>query len=387
MVSTMENISLNLKANVSSFNGAMKKVGKNIAAASKDTSKFTQIMAGAEKVLLGVGLAALFTGMAIKNAAEGALKAFAKTFSEVTEGTMLYNQSIGRLSAAFEFLKFSIADAFLTSTLGQQLLEVVFGVLDVFNNLDPSIKAFIFGGLLAVAIFGGLLMVAGQVALAFLAITTTLALIGGLLGLSFVATLGIAVLVALILGIFLLIGLAVLAAKVGAFDLAEAFIKIALIVAGIAALLAIMMGFPLIGIAILAAAFAALIIGFKLGGLEFKIAFLKAVDSIGKAITSMILAPINEMIRGINALTGTNFAELEVGDNSLMSGNIRGVEQEIAAQKAAKAEQETSKGNTTDNSISIDNLSFPFSMVDPAVQDFFKTLPASQFNLGAGTGG
>ena len=387
MVSTMENISLNLKANVSSFNGAMKKVGKNIAAASKDTSKFTQIMAGAEKVLLGVGLAALFTGMAIKNAAEGALKAFAKTFSEVTEGTMLYNQSIGRLSAAFEFLKFSIADAFLTSTLGQQLLEVVFGVLDVFNNLDPSIKAFIFGGLLAVAIFGGLLMVAGQVALAFLAITTTLALIGGLLGLSFVATLGIAVLVALILGIFLLIGLAVLAAKVGAFDLAEAFIKIALIVAGIAALLAIMMGFPLIGIAILAAAFAALIIGFKLGGLEFKIAFLKAIDSIGKAITSMILAPINEMIRGINALTGTNFAELEVGDNSFMSGKIRGVEQEIAAQKAAKAEQETSKGNTTDNSISIDNLSFPFSMVDPAVQDFFKTLPASQFNLGAGTGG
>lgn len=383
----MENISLNLKANVSSFNGAMKKVGKNIAAASKDTSKFTQIMAGAEKVLLGVGLAALFTGMAIKNAAEGALKAFAKTFSEVTEGTMLYNQSIGRLSAAFEFLKFSIADAFLTSTLGQQLLEVVFGVLDVFNNLDPSIKAFIFGGLLAVAIFGGLLMVAGQVALAFLAITTTLALIGGLLGLSFVATLGIAVLVALILGIFLLIGLAVLAAKVGAFDLAEAFIKIAGIVAGIAALLAIMMGFPLIGIAILAAAFAALIIGFKLGGLEFKIAFLKAIDSIGKAITSMILAPINEMIRGINALTGTNFAALEVGDNSFMSGKIRGVEQEIAAQKAAKAEQETSKGNTTDNSISIDNLSFPFSMVDPAVQDFFKTLPASQFNLGAGTGG
>ena len=101
----------------------------------------------------------------------------------------------------------------------------------------------------------------------------------------------------------------------------------------------------------------------------------------------MILAPINEMIRGINALTGTNFAELEVGDNSFMSGKIRGVEQEIAAQKAAKAEQETSKGNTTDNSISIDNLSFPFSMVDPAVQDFFKTLPASQFNLGAGTGG
>lgn len=387
MVSVMESISLNLKANVSSFNGAMKKVSKNIAAASKDTSKFTQIMAGAEKALLGIGLAALFTGMAIKNAAESALKSFIKTFTEVTEGTMLYNQSIGRLSAAFEFLKFSIADAFLTSTLGQQLLEVVFGILDAFNDLDPSVKAFVFGGLLAVAIFGAVLMIAGQVALAFLAITTTLAILGGLLGLSFAATLGIAVVVALILGIFLLIGLAVLAAKFGAVDLAAAFIKVALIVAGIAALLAIMMGFPLIGIAILAAAFAALIIGFKLGGLQFKLAFLKAIDSIGKAITNIIIDPINDMIQAINDITGSNFAELKVGDNAFMSEKIRGVEQEIAAQKASKAEQETSKANTTDNSVSIDSLILSAPMIDPAVRDFFEMLPASQFNLGAGTGG
>lgn len=384
MVSVMESISLNLKANVSSFNGAMKKVSKNIAAASKDTSKFTQIMAGAEKALLGIGLAALFTGMAIKNAAESALKSFTKTFTEVTEGTMLYNQSIGRLSAAFEFLKFSIADAFLTSTLGQQLLEVVFGVLDAFNDLDPSVKAFVFGGLLAVAIFGGLLMIAGQVALAFLAITTTLAIIGGLLGLSFAATLGIAVVVALILGIFLLIGLAVLAAKFGAFDLAAAFIAIALIVAGIAAVLAIMMGFPLVGIAILAAAFAALIIGFKLGGLQFKLAFLKAIDSIGKAITFMIIEPINKIIRTINAIAGTSFGQIQMQENTAIADKIRGVEAEIAAQQAAKAEQEAdTKGSDSKGirDIIIENLT------SNNAEEFVTSLKeTSLFNKGAGIG-
>jgi hypothetical protein len=384
MVSVMESISLNLKANVSSFNGAMKKVSKNIAAASKDTSKFTQIMAGAEKALLGIGLAALFTGMAIKNAAESALKSFVKTFTEVTEGTMLYNQSIGRLSAAFEFLKFSIADAFLTSTLGQQLLEVVFGILDAFNDLDPSVKAFVFGGLLAVAIFGGLLMIAGQVALAFLAITTTLAILGGLLGLSFAATLGIAVVVALILGIFLLIGLAVLAAKFGAFDLAKAFIAIALVVAGIAAILAVMMGFPLVGIAILAAAFAALIIGFKLGGLQFKLAFLKAIDSIGKAIVFMIIEPINKIIRTINAIAGTRFGQIQMQENAAIADKIRGVEAEIAAQQAAKAEQESdTKGSESKGirDIIIENLT------SNNAEEFVTSLKeTSLFNKGAGIG-
>ena len=66
---------------------------------------FNEGLQTARRVLLGVGLASLFFGMAIRNAAQNAIKSFARTFTTVTEGTLLYNQTLGRLTAGFEFLK------------------------------------------------------------------------------------------------------------------------------------------------------------------------------------------------------------------------------------------------------------------------------------------
>jgi len=123
-----------------------------------------------QKKLLAAGLAMLFFGMALKRAGEAGMRTIIKTWSEAMDGTTEYNMTLGRLNAAFEFLKFAIADAFLSSEFGQMLVENLIAIFDWVSSLSPETLKWI-GILLVVAIvFGAILMVVGQFTLAVLGV-------------------------------------------------------------------------------------------------------------------------------------------------------------------------------------------------------------------------
>jgi len=79
---------------------------------------------------LAMGLSFLFTGMAIKRMFDSIMKSSFKTYTRVMGETSEYAQGIGRLTGGFEFLKFSIAEAFAASTAGRWLLETIIKIVD-----------------------------------------------------------------------------------------------------------------------------------------------------------------------------------------------------------------------------------------------------------------
>lgn len=335
VVSAQDNINVNLEMNSKGFNKGTKEATKNMSDLEKGLDKSAQRLAQFEKMMLGAGLAALFTGMAIKNAAQQALNATFKTFSEVTEGTMLYNQSIGRLSAAFEFLKFSIADAFLTSELGMALLDVVIGLFDFISGLPPQTQKFIAGLLIVAVVLGTILMIAGQIGLALLGITAVF----GTKGLAVVAAFGLA----LINPLYIAIGLM------------AAFIALS-----------------------------------ALGGLEFKLIFLKAIRAIANAFLHLILTPVRNFIDQMNTIfklvkVGFRLPQISTPDFGALGLNaeIARTESAIAGNREAESAARADSVNTTANNFVIDVLNI---RTDAAGTDsILSTLTdAAQRNVGAG---
>ena len=286
-----------------------------------------------EAFALGAGLALLFTGMAIKNAAQQALTATIKTFSTVTEGTMLYNQSIGRLAAAFEFLKFSIADAFLTSALGVGLLEVVIAIFDFISGTSDGFKALIAGGLVFLVIIGGIMMISGQILLFSLLFSAAL--------------------------------------KLAASSLV---VKLALGLVGV-----------LGAVGLLVIAFL-LFVGFmKMAPAEVQLKFFRAFKAIGNFIEVALLSPLLAVLAIIDAamrFLGKGGLDLDPLnkrlETSMFDPTIASLEQEVAANRAAAGEREkeaTEKGTI----FNIENIN-----ANNADEFVTSLKEASLFNKGAG---
>ena len=386
VMSSQEKLTVLLQANTKDFKNKMEGAGKRTKKFKDTLAKANIIQAQFEKKLLGVGLAALFTGMAIKNASQQALMATFKTFQTVTEGTIAYNQSIGRLSAAFEFLKFSIADAFLTSQLGQDLLELLINLFDFVSGLSPETQKFLAVILLVGVALGTVLMIAGQIGLAFLGITSAFGPKAVLLFTRLkIITMGILkgfALAAIVVGSVLLL-IKVWNSEGNVFKkiLVSAIILIVAMVA-IAALFGLAINLPLIAaIALIVSIGAAL----KLAGKEMKLAFLEALLAINKALIKRLLDPIQQMLDLVNSVTGSNF---RVGDTSRyaakdLSNQIVETRREIQEQRAAKAEQEAdTKGSTEKGMIfNIENINANNA------EEFLTSLKeTSLFNKGAGIG-
>lgn len=386
VMSSQEKLTVLLEANTKQFKNQMNGVSRRTQKFKKTLEQSNRIVADFEKKLLGAGLAALFTGMAIKNASQQALMATFKTFQTVTEGTMAYNQSLGRLSAAFEFLKFSIADAFLTSQLGQDLLELLINLFDFISGLSPETQKFLAVILLVGVVLGTILMIAGQIGLAFLGITS---LFGPKAVLLFtrlkIITMGI-------LKGFSLVGIVV--ATVGALikiwtSEGNVFLKIlvtAIILffalAAIAALLGITISAPFL---LVIALIAAIVIGVKVAGAEMKLAFLKAALAINMALIKYVIDPLQAILDMFNRVAKTNF---RFGDTTRfaardLSLDIIKTQQEIGQQRASKAEQEADTKGSAEKGIifNIENL----NANNP--EEFISGLKeTSLFNKGAGIG-
>lgn len=378
------------------FTVGVNKASGQLATFGKVVDKSAIELAKLEKKLLGFGLAALFTGMAIKNASQQALNATFKTFQEVTEGTMLYNQTLGRVSAAFQFLKFSIADAFLASSAGQFLLDMLVDIFDFVSGLPDEVQSGIAGFLLFTTVMGGLLMIIGQAYLGFLGLTSLMGVkalpLAAKLKSAFLLIAKAFVLIAILAGAIMLI-VKVWNSEASFFEkFLTTFVIIMITLLVIAALFGIALTLPMM----LAIALAGtLVAAFLLAPKEFELAFLKAIAAISKAIRFALAAPIAMIIGAIDSILklagfggiGVNVSRklddfIQGGVGGGLSEKISTLEGEIEAQRAAKAEQEQGTSKKEDIKVFVEKV-----VTDSKEGLMTELREETQFNLGAGTGG
>tara|TARA_Y100000004_G_scaffold50311_1_gene55381 strand:- start:305 stop:1618 length:1314 start_codon:yes stop_codon:yes gene_type:complete len=355
--------------------------------------QFNERLQTARRVLLGVGLASLFFGMAIRNAAQNAIKSFAQTFTTATEGTLLYNQTLGRLSAGFEFLKFSIMDAFLASTFGKILIEFLLDMIDIVTDLPPGFQAMIIPILLLTALIGFLLMIFGQVSLVLLGIVEILELavhhprlmakILGKIRLIF------GIIFTVIAAILIIFGTISLLIKIWNSE-GHVFKKILVtVIVLIIAMVALAMLFGLaINLPLIAALALIIAIGIalKLAAAEMKLAFFKTLKAIGEFMVKALLEPINRVIRAFNrvrAIVGkSKIAEITGPSFSGLDSLIQGAESEVAANRAARAEKDSGTAASEKGMIfNIENINS--NNADEFITSLKET---SLFNKGAGIG-
>ena len=312
-------------------------------------------MKGLQNVFLGVGLATLFFGMAVKNASQNAIKGFTKTWATVMEGSTMYNETLGRLNASFQFLKFAIADAFLSSELGQNLIDIIIGIFDWVSSLSPEFLKWVFIGLIVAAVLGTILMVFGQISLAILgpiALLQQFPILGIWASNVFGKLWSIFKFMKLpILFVLIIIGLIIALVKIWKSDLSlttkiiltivAVMIALVLIVAlfGVGLTIPLLILFALIGLAV------ALGIAFVTASDEFKLSFLKTIAAIGQAIFDYMLFPIKMLLKALSRVPGVgrmargalgvlNSARAKIG----MGDMISSLEAKIASRQSAQAE-------------------------------------------------
>jgi hypothetical protein len=381
---------------------------------SKGTQKNMRFLKGLQNMLLGVGLASLFAGMALKNAAQGAIKSFAKTFTEVTEGSTLYNQTLGRLSASFQFLKFSMMDAFLASSGGQNLIDMLIKIMDWFSALPDSVKNFIFWLIIIGLVVGAVAMIFGQIVLALLGPLSIVMFLYERLGLVKTVVDLIWKAIKLVAKPFLAILIIVLAViaitKIWNSDMSllSKIILTIIVVMITLLLLAMLFGIsfslPLLLVIALIAIVVALGIALVLAGDHMKLSFLKAIRAIGNfmytQITKRLLFILD--LAGRFSKTAKNMAAkirgVGITFDTSMGDKIAALEAKIAAKQAEKAAGATDEKSIFDkaksgmdefkegvtNNYTVDTVNITGG---PAGDDLGDGIDeASQYNSSAGTG-
>lgn len=130
-------------------------------------------------------LSVLFSGMALQRAFAGVNRAIFNTFQKAEDGTSGLFVSTNRLGAAFEFMKFSIADAFDTEIfIG--LVDGITGFVRIIADAPTWVKVAIVSITGSLALLGTGALIYAQIALAWGAIFGT----GGLLAVKSLETAG-----------------------------------------------------------------------------------------------------------------------------------------------------------------------------------------------------
>tara|TARA_Y100000004_G_scaffold39077_1_gene42000 strand:+ start:1132 stop:2397 length:1266 start_codon:yes stop_codon:yes gene_type:complete len=306
---------------------------------------------------LGVGLSMLFLGMQIKALSQRTLQSIFKTFSEVTQGTMAYNQTVGRVSAAFEFLKFSIADAFMTSALGQALLETLISIFDFISGVSDETKIFLVIVLLLGVAFGALAMVLGQLIIPLkVAIDSGFTLKAIALGIGAVLFSIVIILTAIYALVQIWNSDMSIIKKIG--------LSMIIIFAAILAILfmfGVTLTAPVIILTLLIALAVSLGLALILAGDEFKLAFFKAILAIGQKIKEVIIGGISAAIRLANKIPGVNIKTPSFEsfmDLSGLQSKVTTLESSIAQRKAEREAKKSEDNSitTTSSNIFIDTF-------------------------------
>jgi len=116
-------------------------------------------------MMMGIGFGMLFAGMALKMAAEGALRSMMTVYKAANENSNILLNTTNRLQAAFVFLKFQIMDALSQSDLFIGMIENLITFIDWIGSMDEETRASMGGFLVIAAVIGSILSPLGQVSL------------------------------------------------------------------------------------------------------------------------------------------------------------------------------------------------------------------------------
>lgn len=170
MVTVVDRILLEIEARFINP-GKLKTINKTLEKMEKKTKRVDKIFQGMSKSLLGFGLSALFTGMAIKRLADTALRSLLTTFmllaDEQNEGLRRTNE----LRAAFQFLKFVIFDTFARSDLFAGFVGLIIRLttrIGEFVDKHPDVATMGVAFLGLASALGAVFMFGGQAALSLL---------------------------------------------------------------------------------------------------------------------------------------------------------------------------------------------------------------------------
>lgn len=176
-----------------------KTINKTMTDGTRNASKF-------DARLLGL----LFSGMALSRAFGGILRGITNTFAKAEDNTSGLGQATTRLTAAWEFLKFSIFDA-LNTPFFINLIDGIIGVIRFFSQLSTTTKLVILGVVAGLVAIGTELAIIGQVSLGWKAIFGTSGLlkeVGIIVGSS-----GIGAITFAIIGLLIVIAVVITAFK------------------------------------------------------------------------------------------------------------------------------------------------------------------------------
>jgi hypothetical protein len=282
----------------------MKNVTAKLQAASAASRTFTRHM-------LGAGLSMLFTGMALKRFADGALRGMLTVYKDATDNTDSFTNTTNRLSAAWTFFKFSFIDALANDDAILGMLDNVITFVDWLSSLSPETKEWLVILLFVLAVIGGIMMVVGQTALFFI----------GLVAISMILGVSVGVIV-LVLAIIIIVILAVIAIwKIwnGSGSKTQKIIKTIIVV-----LLVI-----LVIIALVAGGWVLLLVAAILIVIAFVWKFRdKIVDAMKSAVDwikdkwekfiNWLIDGLNAIIRLVNKIPGVNIGQI---------GHIGGVDE------------------------------------------------------------
>ncbi len=264
---------------------------------------------------LGLGLGMLFAGMALQKFFGGFLRAAFNTFTKIIDVQDEAFQQVQQLRAAWEFLKFSIIDALLSSDLILRVIDNIITLIDILGQLPDEVRTKI--GMIAIVGFAAAtaMLILGQVFLFMIGIAGAMNISLGLLIRSL---------------ILIVVAFAIMKSDLTGVEKALLLVGIALGIVAIAL-------FKIFGVSILAFSIPFLLISalliivgllsIKFGGLKNAMiawgkAFLTILQIVGDGIFKFLILPFQVVAKGIvatiEALGGEapslikNFADLKV---------------------------------------------------------------------------
>lgn len=298
----------------------MKILNKEMARAERRYKGLTKEVKRFDMSMMSLGFGLLFTGMAIKQFTDRAIKGLQTNFMTLADEQSAGVKRIMEMQAAMNFLKFVITDLFVQSeffgTLVEHFVAMAIWLADIAER-NPALVEMAGAFLLISSIIGAIMMPLGQIALALFAIQTV-----GLPAIMLVLT---------VLYILLIVVTAIVAIVMiwnSNMSTTEKILwtVVVVVLAIIAATL--ILGFTLslpfivaaIAIGVVIAAFIAM--SNHLGSvgdafLAFGVFILWILALIADGIILLLLAPINMVINAINAailasnqFLGTNFSTI-----------------------------------------------------------------------------